>query len=167
MYTIDGYSLFRNDGQSNNTTRPSGGTAVYSRIQFIPGHPYREMIMKCMYTPHITIIGVYRSPKVPITLFCIALREVLSHLATQYSVFIGDFNLNWVNETDKVPLYNLFITEHNYRQLVSLYTTDNKTAIDHIYTNLSESEIQLHLLEIYFSDHKSICALINCFNTER
>ena len=97
--------------------------------------------MKCMYTPHITIIGVYiyRSPKVPITQFCInALREVLSHLTTQYSVFIGDFNLNWVNETDKVPLYNLFITEHiNYRQLVSLYTTDNKTAIDHIYTNLS------------------------------
>ena len=173
MYTIDGYSLFRNDGQSNNTTRPFGGTAVYSSIQFIPGHPYcfnrngvEMTIIKCMYLPHITIIGIYRSPKVAITQFCIALRQVLSHTTTQYNVFIGDFNLNWLNETDRVPLYNLFITEHNYRQLVSLYTTDNKTAIDHIYTNLPESQVQLHLLETYFSDHKSICALINCFNTE-
>ena len=107
------------------------------------------------------------TPKVPITQFCIALREVLSHLTTQYNVFIGDFNLNWLDETDKVPLYNLFITEHNYGQLVSLYTTDNKTAIDHIYTNLPESQIQLHLLETFISDHKSIYALINCFNTER
>ena len=33
MYTNDGYDLFRNDDQScNNTTRPFGGTAVYSRI---------------------------------------------------------------------------------------------------------------------------------------
>lgn len=58
------------------------------------------------------------------------------------------------------------ITENNYRQLVSLYTTDNKTAIDHIYTNLPESQAKLHLLETYFSDHKAICALINCFDTE-
>ena len=65
-----------------------------------------------------------------------------------------------------VPLYNLFMTEHNHMQLVSLYTTDNKTAIDPIYTNLPESQVQLHILETYFSDHKSICALINCFNTE-
>ena len=157
--------------ETNSTL--SVGTAVYSSIQFIPGHPYcfnrngvEMTIIKCMYLPHITIIGIYRSPKVAITQFCIALRQVLSHTTTQYNVFIGDFNLNWLNETDRVPLYNLFITEHNYRQLVSLYTTDNKTAIDHIYTNLPESQVQLHLLETYFSDHKSICALINCFNTE-
>jgi len=71
-----------------------------------------------------------------------------------------------MKEIEFLDLYNLFITEHNYRQLVSLYTTDNKTAIDHIYTNLPESQVQLHILETYFSDHKSICALINCFNTE-
>ena len=70
MYTIVGYNLFRNDSQSfNNTTRPFGGTAVYSRIQFIPGHPYsfnrngvEITVIRCMDLPHITIIGVYRSP---------------------------------------------------------------------------------------------------------
>ena len=69
-------------------------------------------------------------------------------------------------QTDRVPLYDLFITENNYRQFVSLYTTDSKIGIDHIYTNLPESQAKLHLLETYFSDHKAICALINSVNTE-
>ena len=101
MYTIDGYNLFRNDGQSNKTTSPFAGTAVYSRIQFIPGNPYcfnrngvEMTIMKCMYLPHVTSIDVYRSPKVPIIQLCITLRQVLSHTTTQYNVCIGDFNLN-------------------------------------------------------------------------
>ena len=170
MYTIDGYGLFRNDGQSNNTTRPFGGAAVYSRIQFFSGHHYcfnrndvKMTIMKSMYLPHVAIIGVYRSPKVPITQLCIT-HTFTYNYTVQY--FYWRFYINWLNETGRVPLYNLFITENNYRQLVSLYTTDNKTAIDHIYTNLPESQAKLHLLETYFSDHKAICALINCFDTE-
>ena len=34
----------------------------------------------------------------------------------------------------------------------------------HIYTNLPETEVKLHILETYFSDHKAVCAL-NCFQT--
>ena len=37
---------------------------------------------------------------------------------------------------------------------------DNKTVIDHIYTNSPESQANSHILETYFSDHKAICALI-------
>ena len=77
-----------------------------------------------------------------------------------FKVFIGDFNISWLNEKDKIPLYNLFIRDHSYRQLVSCSTTDNRTTIDHVYTNLPESQIHVHILETYFSDHKAICALI-------
>ena len=71
--------------------------------------------MKCMCLPYLTIIGVYRSPKVPVTQLCIVLRQVLLHTATQHDIFLGDFNVNWLNETDRVPLYDLFISENNYR----------------------------------------------------
>ena len=50
--------------------------------------------------------------------------------------------------------FNLFITEHNHRQLVSSFTMDNQTTIDHIYTNLPQPQARLHLLETNFSDHK-------------
>ena len=38
MYGLNGYALFRNDSQSAFNTRPFGGTAVYSKVEFIPGY---------------------------------------------------------------------------------------------------------------------------------
>ena len=112
--------------------------------------------MKCMCLPHVTTIGVYQSPKVTITQLCITLRQVPSHTTTQYNVFIGDFNLNWLNKTNRVPLYNLFITENNFRQLVSLCTTGKKTAVNHIYTNLPESQAQLHMRNIFQTTNRYV-----------
>ena len=89
-----------------------------------------------------------------------ALMQILNLYCSEFSIFIGDFNVNWLNQKDKTHLHNLFITDNNYRQLVSCYTTDNRTTIDHIYTNLPEPEVTVHVLETYFSDHKAICALI-------
>ena len=116
-----------------------------------------------MVIPHITIIGIYRSPRVPVSQFCTALRQTLLLSSTKSNVFIGDFNINWLNEYQRRPLYGLFVKDNNYRQLVSCYTTDNQTCIDHVYTNLPETHVNVNILETYFSDHKGICAVISCF----
>ena len=52
--------------------------------------------------------------------------------------------------------------DHKYRQLVTCCTTDNKTCIDLIFTNIQH--IKVHILETYFTDHKSVCALIESFS---
>ena len=172
MYKINGYVLFRNDSQSTTVnSRPYGGTAVYSKVDFFPGYPYCQningmeiTIIRLEKIHRVTIVSVYRSPKVTISNMCRALQQILIQLSTQYNIFIGDFNINYlVDNTLKRSLYNLFIRDHKYRQLVSCYTTDYRTAIDHIYTNLPESQINMQVLEAYFSDHKAICALINSF----
>ena len=113
-----------------------------------------------MTIPNLTIIGVYRSPKVPVTQMCTALMQILNLYCSEFSIFIGDFNVNWLNQEEKTHLHNLFTTDNNYRQLVSCFTTDNRTTIDHIYANLPEPEVTVRILETYFSDHKVICALI-------
>ena len=170
MYDIDGYTLFRNDGHSL-TTRPFGGMAVFSRVEFLPGYPccyningIEITIMKAMILPHVTIIGIYRSPRIPLQQLCAALDDVLMFCTSQFNIFIGDFNINWLDEANRRPLDRFFINDHNYMQLVSHVTTDNRTLIDHIYTNLPESQVSSHILETYFSDHKAVCALINCFH---
>lgn len=168
MYGINGYTLFRNDGQSSINTRPYGGMAVYSRVEFIPEYPracncrgVEITLMKTTILPYVSIKGIYRSPRVPMQDLCYALTSVMDVLCnTQFNVFIGDFNVNWLDETSRRHLYNFFIIDRHYRQLISSYTTDNQTIIDHIYTNLPESQITAHILETYFTDHKSICALI-------
>ena len=172
MYKINGYVLYRNDSQSTTVnSRSYGGTAVYSKVDFSPGYPYCQningmeiTIIRLEKIDRVTIVSVYRSPKVTISNMCRALQQILMQLSTQYNIFIGDFNINYlVDSTLKRSLYNLFIRDHKYRQLVSCFTTDYRTAIDHIYTNLPESQINMQVLETYFSDHKAICALINSF----
>ena len=170
LYNINGYNLFRNDSTSTANTRPFGGTAVYSCVDYYPGYPYCHntngieiTFTRFMILPHVTIIALYRSPRIPITQLCTALREFLTQHSSQICVFIGDFNVDWFNQTQRTPLHNLFVREYNYRQLVISYTTDYKTCIDHVYTNLPDSQVKIHILETYFTDHKAVSAIINCF----
>lgn len=160
MYKIGEHILFRNDAASQHNERPYGGT-VYTRIYYCPGYPYccnqngvEITVMRFMIIPHITVIAIYRSPSIPIRHLCSAIKELLALSSTSLKVFVGDFNVNWLNITERATLYNLFITENHYRQLMSCYTTDNKTCIDHTYTNRDKDKIQAH---------NAVYALINGF----
>ena len=59
-------------------------------------------------------------------------------------------------DSDRQSLYNLMIIENNYCQLITDFTTDNRTTIDHLYT--MNEEIHAGILETNFSDHKAIWA---------
>ena len=166
MYYIPGYELFRNDNSnSSNASRPYGGTAVYSKIPYLPGYPccnnihgIELTVIKITSLVDWTIVGIYRSPKVPVRQLCQAITETLNNIMPDNNIIIlGDFNINWLVETERRPLFNLLVRDKHYKQLISTYTTDNKTLIDHIYTNIkSHSDIQTGVLETYFSDHKAV-----------
>ena len=98
----------------------------------------------------------------PLTQLCQTLSDILISQSSQFNVFIGDFNVNWFSSSERSSLDNLFIRDYEYRQLVSCYTTDNITCIDHIFTNIQHIKVQV--LETYFTDHKSVCALIESFS---
>ena len=143
----------------------NGGTAVYSKIPYFPGYPYCHNIhgveitvMKLASLEDWTITGIYRSPNVPVRQLCEAITGVLNSISSHNNIIIGDFNINWLVETDRRPLYNLLVRDKHYKQLISTYTTDNNTVIDHIYTNISNIDIQAGVLETYFTDHKAVWA---------
>ena len=98
LYHIKDYTLFRNDDTTrvSQNTRPFGGMAVYSRLDYYPGYPYcantngvEITVIRLMIMPHISIVGVYRSPAVPITQLCSAVQHMLDCLPTQVNIFIG------------------------------------------------------------------------------
>ena len=60
------------------------------------------------------------------------------------------------NASDKNKLSKHLIEEKQYVQLFSQVTTDYKTQIDHIYTNIPERVKSSGVLELYFCDHKPI-----------
>ena len=90
------------------------GTAVYSRVDYYPGYPYCHntngvdiTVLRFLNLPHVTIIGVYRSPRVPLRQLCEALSELLDRPLSHPNIFIGDFNVNWCIKKERAPLYNL------------------------------------------------------------
>ena len=171
MYAIDGFKLFSNDSpRSNSCTRPYRGMALYVKVPLSQNYFYCEnsngtevIVFRVTPLKQFTVIGLYRSPKVPMTQLWAALRELLSQHSLTCN--IGDFNVNWLNEIERRPLQNLLITGFNYRQLILSYTTDNRTAIDHIYTNITDCSVTSGTFETYFSNHRVIWISVERPNT--
>ncbi|XP_078345269.1 uncharacterized protein LOC144630776 [Oculina patagonica] len=166
-YDINDFSLFRNDAffdRQLHTQRPFYGTAVYSRAQCNDEYPKCQnmygveiTIIKVKYLPDVVIAGIYRSPKVPMRCLLQALRELHSIISTErFHIILGDFNIDVNNEVQNSSLYHQMIVSYGYKQHISGFTTDNRTTIDHIYTNINESRVQTGVLETYFSDHKAV-----------
>ena len=133
MCYIPGYDLFRNDNSnSSNASRPYGGTAVYSKIPYLPGYPrcnnipgIEITVIKITSLVDWTIIGIYRSPKVPVRQLCQAIAEILSSIMPDNNIIIlGDFNINWLVETERTPLCNLLVRDKHYKQLTDCVNVD-------------------------------------------
>ena len=96
MYYIPGYELFRNDNSnSSNASRPYGGTAVYSKIPYLTGYPccnnihgIELTIIKIINPVDLTIIGIYRSPILPVRQLCQAIAETLNSITPDDNVII-------------------------------------------------------------------------------
>ena len=166
MYAIEGYELFRND-ETSNVDRPYHGTAVYSRLRMLNGYPCARncrgievTIARTVEHPDLIIIGIYRSPRVVLSSLLSAIRTTLEENPSSQVIFMGDFNVNWLDEVERRSLYNVMINENVLEQHISSCTTDNGTLIDHLYTNLIEEDVQAGTLETYFSDHKAIWASV-------
>jgi hypothetical protein len=169
LYEMPGFQLFRNDFMSHGTRTPYG-TAIYVKdnIQLISepircNHNHEEITLVQINQPVINlhIVGIYRSKsKVNISSLINALRHLHSTFindAITPVIILGDFNVNlFENASDKKTLCKYLIEEKQYVQLIKQVTTDYKTQIDHIYTNIPERIQNSGALESYFSDHKPI-----------
>lgn len=56
---------------------------------------------------------------------------------------MGDFNVNLLNNRDKMCLYNLFIRDCGYEELVLCYIIDNRICLDYIYINIFLLDIKI------------------------
>ena len=95
MYTLGGFTMFRNDGQSSSNSRPYGGTAIYSKLEFASGFPHhynrngtKKTVTRLSVLPNVNIIVIYRSPTVPVQNMCAAHQEVLHLQPSPYQIII-------------------------------------------------------------------------------
>ena len=167
-YNLPRFHLYRNDYSQSNV-RTSYGTAMYVAKTILCSQiPYRfnynQVEITIMVTNHpiedLHVIGIYRSKSKVTTR---KLIDALKHLHDTKlanvvpTLVLGDFNINLLEETsDKKALSKYLIEQKGYTQLMTQFTTDYRTLIDHIYTNVPHLVTSSGVLESYFSDHKPI-----------
>ena len=93
-----------------------------------------------------------------------------SNQASLVILCIKCFNVNFCIVIIVIFVLNLFLKENRpyfhkgrcliekrgYTQLIKQYTTDYRSLIDHIYTNIPHFVQSSGVLESYFSDHKPL-----------
>jgi len=175
-YDMPNFCLYRNDFDPPNNTRTPYGTAVYIRNDvertcdpFRLNYNNTEMTVVIINLPgcnNIHVVGIYRSKsKVVFTKLIEALehlhRTILKEPQTPV-IILGDFNVNFMDTTsEQKALVGYMIKQKGYTQLIKQYTTDYKTQIDHIYTNIPQQVQSSGTLESYYSDHKPIFVCLN------
>ena len=169
QYSIDGFHLFRNDFfHSEKNVRTAYGTITYlkSTLDYpIPPFRYNCNNMEISVTivnepvPNMHVVGIYRSrSKVNLHKLIEALDHVhVTLLFDKPTIIVGDFNIDLLKPSSEQKALMQNLTDcREYSQLISQFTTDNRTCIDHIYTNIPQLVHSSGVLESYFSDHKPI-----------
>ncbi|XP_061190015.1 uncharacterized protein LOC133197842 [Saccostrea echinata] len=137
-----------------------GGVAAYikdnstiAREQF-PLENIEGMMLKDTVA-EITIVVIYRPNVYPTKFFLQNLTMLLKVLkqTSRNSIIMGDFNENLL--TSPTPIQK-HMEQFGYHQLVTFPTTDNRTLIDHVYTTIPPTNIQVSLCPTYYSYHEAI-----------
>ena len=103
----------------------------------------------------IVVVVIYRPSIYPSKYFLQNLQTLLDNVkqSSKRSIVMGDFNENLL--ASSTPIKNL-MENSGFRQLVTFHTTENRTLIDHVYSTIPSTEIQVSLVPTYFSYHEAI-----------
>ena len=80
-------------------------------------------------------------------------------------IILGDFNIDIYGSSSDYEQLERFMSDIGLKQHVSEMTTDMRTAIDHIYSNLEN--ITCGVSGTYFSYHKSVWIAVHEWHTPK
>ncbi|RMX49016.1 hypothetical protein pdam_00025441, partial [Pocillopora damicornis] len=161
---VQNYDVVKEQG-----VRPYYGMAIYSKEIFAYGYPKKNnlhgveiTILKLHDYRNLIIAGIYRSPKVTLQNLYMALSELIDFWAHErYSVIMGDFNTNLFHVSQTHTILKMMFPQSGYQQHINEYTTDNRTVLDHIYSNLPLQSTITGVSETYYSYHKGVYIAID------
>ena len=174
LFHLDNFGAVLYSCQSTSSCRSHYGLAMYSKfdivfheqpVTFSQSHETAEAFFTVVGAHSkllIVLACVYRRPNTDLAHFRTAMSELLAQFqrvtgddadVQLHYVVIGDFNLDWFDESAKRLMSDVFA---GYRQLVSEVTTDFGSILDHVYTTLPENAVQCYVTDSYFTDHKPV-----------
>ena len=168
-YEMADFTLFRNDFNTSTSVRSSYGIAVYIKSNIhCATTPFSSNFNNIEITvsvlndplPNLHVIGIYRSKNKAshqklIETMNYLLDTLIPNTETP-ALILGDLNVNLMEVSSEQKTLTCLIQKRNFTQLLNQFTTDYRTQIDHIYTNMPNHVLTAGALESYYSDHKPI-----------
>ena len=161
---ISGMHSFRNDAVKRGIQRPPYGMAVYYKPHLIQQPPSVANMngVEILVCPvnrgsdnSIKVMAVYKPPAVPLHCLLNSLYSAIrNHCGNGQLIIMGDFNVDIYGSTSDYKQLEEFMSNMGLQQHIKEMTTDMRTAIDHIYSNVES--IMCGVSETYYSFHKSI-----------
>lgn len=174
FFNIDNYTAFHCPARNHSTETRGDGCSVF--VRNIPS--INASLSEKIYIGHTTIIiikltnlnihiaAVYRPPQESAQ----ELFQQMAHIMTKYKrlIWTGDFNINLLDRTNTdVIEYTNTIQSHGFVILnnISLaYATrvsnTVSTIIDHIITDITDRQFNLHTIDCSLSDHRVLMLIL-------
>ena len=174
LFEIDGYkscSIYRNGCQG-------GGIKLFYlehiNIQIVDeftsiSGPCESLFVTATVPGYgrLGILGIYRPPNRPIRDFLSYMETFLSNYGRSSCILIGDFNLNIDKQQGYVLEYiNLLISFGFYNEIdkytyVSPITNVEKTCLDHVWHNCTNTKRLSYVIQPCFADHNAISVIFD------
>lgn len=171
MYSLPGYSTLYNGGNVNK----NDGVVVYIKSGIRFGHKIVPLgsinllqITLNMMNKNIIISAVYRLHPVCVHAFNDNLHKYLKTIKKcyDYSVFLGDININILDKKDYTQDYLNILQEEGYISQINTYTRidgNRKSCIDHIFVKQKIASCNLTpvVIQSLVTDHYPTLLLMN------
>jgi hypothetical protein len=106
------------------------------------------------------LISIYRSPHLAsVSLFFTELQEFVElqqrlRLSPASPLLIcGDFNIDLLRSDGDSERETSLLSSYDLFQYVSCHTTDFKSLLDHVWSNITNSNLEVSMQESFWSDH--------------
>lgn len=180
LFNITGYNLFYNEGRLNQ----NDGTFVYVRSEYnctckiipIKGIKTIRLTVELEADNTLQITALYRPPSTDVYEFNKGLQEYMqeNNDKNNYSIFVGDINVDIMSSTDYTNEYLSILNEFGYTSVINGHTRvqgATATCIDHIFVRSRYdilSNMMPLIVETDITDHYTIALqMILDFNKNR
>ena len=169
-FDIPGHSLVcRVDG---DTRTPGSGTHIYSRNSVVcksihtqtscHNNGMIEIMVVEIFDPSlvdgsVTLVSVYRSPRVPLRDFISAFNEIMTKVnLSPQSIVIGDFNVDLLGMSRDRNMLLEYFESREFYPAISGVSTNYDSQLDCAFTRPQGLVNAISFYESYYSDHKPI-----------
>ena len=169
------YNSLRKDsisGDSSVKKRRCGGMLMYIQhtLYIVSVREVKGVELEYQYvvvcpaadrSRRVTILSIYRNPRLPIMKTLCDIERLLSELPDGCpAVVAGDFNIDLGTNTSNAQKLTSLMLYYGFCQLVKTPTHRRGGLIDHVYTNLPSENIVIDIIATYYSDHHRLCIAV-------